>query len=130
MSCGSQVLVDQAVRDGLGGSSTRAGRRGAAGAIARLTRGSRVWTLLRTPAADVSVVYNSFARVWSFFCARAGVGQADPVARATAVRGRRAAMHSTSANSLPGMSRGKGRELFSAGGRVRHSLREPNGRWH
>jgi hypothetical protein len=26
-----------------------------------------VWTLLRTPAADVSVVYNSFARVWSFF---------------------------------------------------------------
>jgi anti-sigma factor RsiW len=26
-----------------------------------------VWTLLRTPAADISVVYNSFARVWSFF---------------------------------------------------------------
>ena len=89
-----------------------------------------VWTLLRTPAADISDVYNSFARVWSFFCACAGVGQADPAARATAVRGRRVAEHSTPANSLPGMSRGKGRELFSAGGRVRHLLRKPNGRWH
>ncbi len=46
---------------------TRAGRRGADGAIARLTRRSRVWTLLRTPAADISVVHDGFARVWSFF---------------------------------------------------------------
>ena len=44
----------------------RAGRHGASGAIVPLTRRSKVWTLLRTPAADVSVVYNSFARVWGF----------------------------------------------------------------
>jgi hypothetical protein len=69
-----------------------------------------VWTLLRTPAADISVVHNSFARVWSFFVHM-------PVsAKRILWRGRlryaAAEPQSTAApaNSLPGMSRGNGRE--------------------